>query len=127
MKSKKPLVGHNLLYDLLIMYHQFYQDLPRKFHIIIYLFNCIVLKIVFWMFSLIRAGIILQLHIPYKIIIIKFFILEEALSVKEALRANNSVLTQMCLGLLLNEYTRHLRVYSLGSAKHFLHFHHFIV
>ncbi|XP_073983042.1 pre-piRNA 3'-exonuclease trimmer-like isoform X2 [Rhodnius prolixus] len=28
MKSKKPLVGHNLLYDLLIMYHQFYQDLP---------------------------------------------------------------------------------------------------
>ncbi|XP_073983043.1 pre-piRNA 3'-exonuclease trimmer-like isoform X3 [Rhodnius prolixus] len=32
MKSKKPLVGHNLLYDLLIMYHQFYQDLPPSYN-----------------------------------------------------------------------------------------------
>ncbi|XP_014282697.1 pre-piRNA 3'-exonuclease trimmer [Halyomorpha halys] len=29
--SKKPLVGHNLYFDLLIMYHQFYEDLPANY------------------------------------------------------------------------------------------------
>uniref|UniRef100_A0A023EY28 Putative polya-specific ribonuclease parn-like domain-containing protein 1 n=1 Tax=Triatoma infestans TaxID=30076 RepID=A0A023EY28_TRIIF len=29
--SKKPLVGHNLLFDLLIMYNQFYQQLPSNY------------------------------------------------------------------------------------------------
>uniref|UniRef100_T1HJ73 Uncharacterized protein n=1 Tax=Rhodnius prolixus TaxID=13249 RepID=T1HJ73_RHOPR len=28
MRSKKPLVGHDLFLDLLVMYNQFYQDLP---------------------------------------------------------------------------------------------------
>uniref|UniRef100_A0A0V0GB39 Putative polya-specific ribonuclease parn-like domain-containing protein 1 n=1 Tax=Triatoma dimidiata TaxID=72491 RepID=A0A0V0GB39_TRIDM len=30
-RSKKPLVGHNLLFDLLIMYNQFYQQLPSNY------------------------------------------------------------------------------------------------
>ncbi|KAK9512210.1 hypothetical protein O3M35_000679 [Rhynocoris fuscipes] len=30
-KIKKPLVGHNLLLDLLIMYNQFHQDLPDSY------------------------------------------------------------------------------------------------
>lgn len=29
---KKPLVGHNMLFDLAIMYKQFYEPLPRKYH-----------------------------------------------------------------------------------------------
>ncbi|CAH1404913.1 unnamed protein product [Nezara viridula] len=29
--SKKPLVGHNLYFDLLIMYHQFYEHIPANY------------------------------------------------------------------------------------------------
>ena len=31
MESKKPLVGHNCLYDILRIYHQFVDDLPANY------------------------------------------------------------------------------------------------
>lgn len=34
IEAKKPLVGHNLMLDLLFMYNYFYQPLPRKLHFI---------------------------------------------------------------------------------------------
>jgi poly(A)-specific ribonuclease len=31
VKSKTPIVGHNMIYDLAFMYHQFIADLPPTF------------------------------------------------------------------------------------------------
>lgn len=29
--AKKPLIGHNMMFDLCFIYHQFVEDLPRTF------------------------------------------------------------------------------------------------
>ena len=46
VKSRKPLVGHNLLMDLMLMYHHLYQPLPPSLadfkHNLLNLFSCII-------------------------------------------------------------------------------------
>jgi hypothetical protein len=36
VELQKPIVGHNLLLDLMIMYNQFHKQLPSKFCVFIY-------------------------------------------------------------------------------------------
>lgn len=32
IKAKKPIVGHNMIYDVLYLYNQFIDDLPPTYH-----------------------------------------------------------------------------------------------
>jgi len=29
--SKKPVIGHNMIYDLMFMYHQFFREMPDTY------------------------------------------------------------------------------------------------
>jgi hypothetical protein len=48
IKAKKPIIGHNMIYDVIYLYNQFIDDLPPTYLEFIALVQNIRFKIIFY-------------------------------------------------------------------------------